>query len=739
MYFGKNHVSANVRYGLPWEPGVLVIPDEVRGLEGKKLRDSWLANKDTRHHIFTVFEGVNDAQRVTTGGGNEELGNLPIAMHGSIADLDFAFSTEEIQDELGRLPYLPNWIERTLSGNWLLLWQFSERLVLPPTYNAARVVAQMISRKLGVDKLSGFDKGSFEPSRRFCNSGEWWPVSNNDGTAVSPLSADLVRGWATEVLRKLNIGTNEDEDILLELVLVELEKKFPEIRGRWPGEFVVESTGPSFWIPGSTSPKSAILKSSGFFTFAHHANGVAWWPWKSILGTAFVEAHTVGKRGRVLNTTFFDGQKYFARDVHDVWRPTDRIDVILRLKNWNISTKVKEGKQLSEMDEVLHSIQHENRLEGAGPYVFRPPGLILVSGQRKLNTFSRKLCPMHPHPVKWGEGFDKLIAPFTEHLWEFYQVRYLLSWLNWAWKGYSILKPETGQALIIAGKPGMGKSCWTNEVIGELFGGAVDASAYLTGEDTFGGELYHAAVWTLEDTALSTDQELREKMTRRLKQFVANIRHREHSKYKLPNYTEWGGRIVMGINDDAQSMMASPSMDTSIMDKLLVLHVRQEAEFDFPSRHAMTELFAKELPYFARFVNDWEIPDDLKGNARFGVKPFIDESLEKKMLNSSTVAGLAEVLNEFALEYFSTNPGETEWVGTVTKLCRLLGQDEALTRVMRIDIKTMTRGLPQLAPHLPILSLHAEADGGLESRLWRLTPPSSVIRKPKKPKIASAA
>jgi hypothetical protein len=738
MYFGDNHVSYNVRFGRPWECGTLVIPDEVRGLGGKKLRDAWLSNKGTRHHLFTVFEGVNNAQRVTTGGGNEDIGNLPLAMHGVVADLDFAFSTEELPIELEKLTCLPNWIERTLSGNWLLLWRFSERLALPPTYNEARAVAQAICKKLRVDKLQGFDAGSFEPSRRFTNSGEWWPVSKDDGTPADVLPNDLVRGWATETLRRLDCGTKEDEDIPIAEVYLELEKKFPGVK-EWPDEFILDSTGPSFWIPGSTSPKSAIVKSSGLFTFATHANGVQWWPWKALLGAEFVEKHTTGKRGRILNTTYFDGRNYFVRDMHDVWRATDRIDIILKLKNLNVVAIPKKGELLSEMDRLLYSIQHENRLEGAGPYVFRPPGLIQIGEHRKLNTFSRKLCIMHPRPVKWGEGFDELIAPFTEHLFAEYQIRYLLSWLNWAWKGYSIYRPETGQALILAGKPGMGKSCWTNEVIGELFGGAVDASAYMTGEDTFGGELYNTAIWTLEDTALSTNPEAREKMTRRMKQFVANIHHREHSKYKIPNYTDWAGRLVMGINDDAQSMQAAPQLDTSIMDKLLVLHVRQGVEFDFPSRHAMTEIFAKELPYFARFVNDWEIPEELKGNARFGVKPFIDESVERLIINSSTTAGLAEVINEFATEYFLANPKETEWIGTVVKLCRQLGQDESLSRVMKIDVRTMSRGLPQLSPHLPILNLHSEADGKLESRLWRITPPAGLVHKPKKPKIATAA
>jgi hypothetical protein len=735
MYHSKSQVVHNVAPCVPWSCSRINIPRNVWGLAAKAERTAWMTDRNTSHCFYTVFEGQNNAQRVRQGGQEgAESENLPQFLHGIVADVDIPLSDEDMQKQIDLLVFKPNWVEKTLSDRWHLVFQFDHKIGLPPVFRVASDITKFICEKIGLFRLSQLDKGSWDPARRFCNSGRWMQVSEDDGSLVAPIQAKIVIGWASEVMHKSQCYQASDEDrIPLELIHEELKKRKDF---QWDGTFELEAKGPSFWVPGSVSPKSAVVKAGGIYTFAEHASKT-FWPWHDLVDKKFIAEHTAGREGAVLQSIYFDGQHYFQTDAHNSWQATTKDDLQQDLKTRGIYSSVQKGESSSELDDLMSKIRHQNRIVEVGPYAFRPSGIIEVNHQRKLNTFNRKLCPMHPEAVTWGQGFDRQIAPLTEWLFDQEQIERILSWLHWAYFGYARGKPETGQALIIVGPPDMGKSCWINEVVGNLLGGAVDASVYLMGDDSFGGELYSAACWTFEDTALGTNPQAREKMARRVKQFVANLKHRVHNKYAAPNYSEAAIRLVGSMNDDAQSLQQSIPLDASILDKLIYLHIRATKPFNFLGRYESSEIFREELPFFARFVHDWTIPAHLKGSMRYGVKAHIDSSLLPLLNNASTTAGLSQLLDAWAQEYFQANPQETEWVGDTLKLSQELAQDEVTARVVDVTVKTLSRALPELEPHLEFLKLRQEG----KKQYWVLTPPAGMDRtpKPKKnPPTASA-
>src|SRR5262245_56248591 len=111
----------------PWEfKPASPIPEEVR--RDKAKRDAW-ANS-TKHYIYSLCEGLNENLRITKPRSDGE-GNPPALMHGLIADYDSPTPEELIRKFATAYNFVPNWIERTLSGNWRFVWLFEEPMKIP--------------------------------------------------------------------------------------------------------------------------------------------------------------------------------------------------------------------------------------------------------------------------------------------------------------------------------------------------------------------------------------------------------------------------------------------------------------------------------------------------------------------------------------------------------------------------------------------------------------------------------
>jgi hypothetical protein len=302
MFYLSNLSSHAIsRDVLPWdfkpEPP---FPEEVR--KDKKFRDSWISAPSTRHCVYSFIEGVNSNQRVSklrTDGG----GNPPHAIHALVADYDSPEPKEKMLEQAKNLPHQPNWIEHTLSGNWRFIWLLEEPLILP-SFDFARHFLKTFS-DFAFDPargMFGFDKKAWEaPERLWTNSCEWLHIHD----VKIPKAVSL--GWLVAASRTFNFKSKDfGTEIPLEIVKEALAKKYPSFAG-WPGEFLLNEQGPTFWIAESASPKSAIIRETGIQTFSAHAPK-GFYSWADLLGADFVREYKAASIGRAIEGIYYDGK-----------------------------------------------------------------------------------------------------------------------------------------------------------------------------------------------------------------------------------------------------------------------------------------------------------------------------------------------------------------------------------------------------------------------------------------------
>ena len=98
----------------------------------------------------------------------------------------------------------------------------------------------------------------------------------------------------------------------------------------------------------------------------------------------------------------------------------------------------------------------------------------------------------------------------------------------------------------------------------------------------------------------------------------------------------------------------------------MALRVSDSATSDFPSNSVVEQTIEDELPHFARFLLDWDVPKEVEGASRFGVVSFIDKSIASAAYDNSsrsTVAELVEFFVKRAREYYTV----PIWRGTLTE------------------------------------------------------------------------
>ena len=117
---------------------------------------------------------------------------------------------------------------------------------------------------------------------------------------------------------------------------------------------------------------------------------------------------------------------------------------------------------------------------------------------------------------------------------------------------------------------------------------------------------------------------------------------------------------------DANSLIVIPALDTSNKDKILAIRICKKATSKFPPNVDLESTIKDEIPHLARWLLEWDIPTNIKGSSRFGIKSYIDETIASAAYDNSSRSSIAELVEFFAKrarDYFS-NP---IWRGTLTE------------------------------------------------------------------------
>jgi hypothetical protein len=661
-----NLVSISIDPVCPWT-FKSDIPKNVRGKLGKAERSKWIENPETFHNCYCGWEGFDSGARISSA----QEGNQPYKLHALVADYDALVDDDELGKGVGRLGgMLPAYFERTLSGYSRFVWLLESPITVPSRAFAVELL-KFVGKRLLVDKLSvGFDEPAWlSPERYFTNSCDWNEVSDYR------IPKSLMSGWVLQVAEKFSFRNTEGGvAVPLDVAWTQLVKLFPE--ASWPSEFTEGTQGPSFFVEGSSSPKSALLKAEGMYTFSAHAVK-PWWSWSDLLGAQFVDTFEAKNLGAAVEGIYFDGKGYWRKDGRGKWLPYMKEDTASHLDiERKLSRRAPKG-QSSEVDRALEYIRHWNTVIGAAPFVFKPEGLVRVADHFALNTFTRSVIqPAEVDTVAWG---PKGPMPYiSNYLGGFFdpvdQLDFFISWLKRFYCSAHGEVLDSGQNIFIVGPTGIGKTLLSTVLLSQLMGGHAVAEDYLMGSTSFNSQLFEAALWSIDDNSASVDSATHKKFSTIIKRMAANTTFEYHAKFQIPCQVQWQGRVVVTMNADEESIQLIPDLGISILDKICLFKAAQR-DMKFPPNRELEAIIRRELPFLARYLINYEMPKRCVGTNRFGVESYHEPSLVQVARHSSRSNAFQEILDGWRQEYFEDK--SDNWKGTSHQLLIDLNRDPA--------------------------------------------------------------
>lgn len=719
MNYGKNLIAHQVFPGEPWS-FTGIPPIDVR--EDKKIRDRWINSRETDWNVYSLFEGVNPNCRIHSGKDDDD-GNPPRKQDGIVCDFDAPATKADIEAGMQRIgAHKPGYWGRSLSGNAQIIWRFEKSLNLPENIGFVRRWLKFLLTKIPFHLfLIGFDGNAFiEPTRRFTNGAQWQKLSDY----VIPY--EIVHGWFVEFCSKDKFDEAQfQETIPLPEVEKILREKYPRLAS-W-GEFVEGAQGESFWVEGSTSPKSAIIKAGGMLTFSAHA-AKTFWPWsdKEMCGPEFVAQYKARELSRAVEDIYWDEQNFWHRDANSHWTTLNKEDMSRHLLEAGVSDRRDPVTHLSPIGKALNFVQHNQRIVGAAPFVYRTEQIIRVNQEPFLNIAKVRVMPPAPGDFTFDEKTLPFLYPFltrffTTHI----QFEVFMAWwartYQHAFKG----RPRLGQTIFICGLAGVGKTLISRGIVALTLGGFEDPARFLSGGDNFGSHLFKVAFWALDDNTTITDSAKRRFYTEMLKAIAANRDFAFHQKYKVPARCHWLGRVIGTLNDDENSVRALPDIGRDNMDKVMFFRAASTPGVVFPSEPEIEKILAVELPIMCSILLKWEIPAHVRSNeTRYEITSYHEPSLLRTAQQSSPLAAFEDIIDVWKTEYFKNNPKETEFVGTVHLLQKEILHDPTTEMALRsYPLDSINRNLAGLKSRGYAIEIF-DQDG---KRLYRIKRPANLM------------
>lgn len=664
------------------------IPAQVR--QDKKARQDFYHNTSTHHQFYTGFEGWNPNQRVS------QKDNPPRLLHAICVDYDTVFSQEAVDRGIERMAIKPTWVETSLGGGLHAVWLLSEPLAVGDYDFSVFLMGRMV-KWLDLGLLPCLDEPMLkDPVRLLCNGGAWRKTGE-------PIPENAARAFFMECGQSYHYRPANRVNIPLADVEKELRAKYPRLES-WEGAFDYEAMGPSFWVEGSVSPRSAIVKTEGLFTFAAHA-AKPFYSWKDLLGAEFVEKYMVEIMGSATKGVYFDGVKFWKYNpalfkMCDIDAASLQRDLRVEKK---LSGKPDNDGTGSPLEKALNYIQNYNRVDSALPVLFRPAGVIELCGNTVLNTIVRSRV-MQPaaEPGVWGpSGNFPTISMVLDNMFDpKIQLGHYLAWHRVFYKSALEGLGCAGQAIFMSGGAGIGKTLNSTKIVGGTVGGFADGSKYVTGQDNFGGELFEKPLICIDDEVVSSSDNVKTKMEAILKQLVANVFQRVHNKFQKAGVTEYYGRAIFTTNLDLVALRMTPTLSEGMKQKVNLYRCAMKADrpdLIFPPDRELARMIETELPSYCRFLLDYEIPTEYLGDARFTIKAYHDPSLRERSFQSTRASTFAELLVELLVTFFKDHPEAVSYVATATQLTREILSNPLNQEILRtLRSEQVNRYLEQL-------------------------------------------
>lgn len=616
----------------------------------------WCADSATNHVFYSCAEGRAPAKRISNDNPVNKVSGM-VADYDAGVNVNWSTLPNDLDSRFGQ--FKPTWSTRTESGYLRLVWEFEQTIPIPPeTYDA--FMSELAKKVKVMTSFGGFDKTSLKPNQYFELGEDWTAVSN-------PLKMDLLNQCLAKAITN-KPPQSGDTNVPIDVVAKEVEERYPN---RWVGDFEVGARGPLFWIDDGIDRDGCQVVEDGVVCYSDRA-GKGFMSWAEIFGKSFVSDYEDKKMTRLLDEYWFNGKSYFKLLYGNaVTIPKDQLT--LELRQAGFSPRLKKGQTISEVEGAILTISNHNRIDEIAPVVFDDRRVVPYNGSRILN--SARVDPIMPDsdgdPAKWPflHGWlNQLFVDSGQHR----SLDYFYAWMQRFYYAVLERKQMQGQALLLVGPTGRGKSLLSNKIISGLVGGFADASDYLSGQTKFNKDLGRVASWVIDDTTSAASFQDQRRATELLKRSVANPRVEYQAKYADSLSVPWTGRVVLSLNMDANSLSVIPSLDSSNRDKLMALLVSQNATNEFPANHKLEATIKDELPHFGRFLLDFAPPSAVLDTGRFGVMSYIDPSIADAAYDNSARSAISELVDFFSKRFREACADKTEWKGTLTEFQTVL-------------------------------------------------------------------
>jgi hypothetical protein len=669
MFFSVPNVSATEAKPVerPWDLAMPGYPEHID--KGTKLDfRAWCAAGTTKHTFLSMYEGMSAGVRVS-----EE--NPPQMCHGVIVDYDASgFSVEEVVRAVENKPaaqFHPSWLVVTFSGNYRLVWEF-ERPVVISNLKLAQEFQKQARAELKVIKwINALDEVIKVPQQYYELGRKWIALK---GSAKIP--AGYVWSWASKAARNLVLAKGDSAlEIPIEVIAQAVQEKFP---GRWKGDFNYDSYGIRFWDPTADCPNGCQVRKWGMQAYSRGPH----MSWADIFGRDWVKKFEADRLGPILETSFFDGQRFwvwneYTREYNDIAK--DDFSQKLRVRGFD--GRKEKNKTMSEVDLVEMQVKEQKRVASAQPFIHRPKGMLQYNGNTFLNNSSRTCLP----PAPPGSVRDLLHAKTERFPWTYRflhgffnpaeQLEYFLGWLKWFYENGLRQEPKQGQAIVLVGPASKGKTFLSTKLVADMVGGNSDATAYLVDGNPFSATVARYPLMCVDDSKSTTDMRAHAQYSAAVKRLVANRTIVCNEKYLKAAQVEWLGRVIITCNPDPESLRIIPSIEISNIDKICLFRCSDELDDTlFKSPEETSAILAQELPYFCRWLLDWELPAHIlnRSNTRFGVVPYHHKGLYEAALSHGRSHTFLEILMDFlqAAEEYNKLQGTAGagWRGTASQL-----------------------------------------------------------------------